>query len=580
MLPPIIGGRHVNLIDSVIGYFAPERAIRRIQARATIQQVNKFLGGGKGAYAAANLTRLNALLGSSQKENDIPANRIELLRAQSWDLYRDNPSVRKIIRSLEAKVIGKGMHPESLAAHVDGTPNVEFRDRSMKLWEDLQSGFDAKGLPGKGGLTMGCQQRLALRSVFLSGDTLYRIKPINEAEQHRRNLPIANVLQLVDTCRLADESEVPATEVPSGNRIFRGIELNANDERVAYWIRNTSVVDSVSAVATATRIPADKIGHLFFEEDIDELRGVPQLSSVILRARRTEDLEYNVLTASAMASCMVAAYSKPTGSTKFGLNQASEGSSSSADGTDLTDSDGNTISKIQPGMIVNKGKDGSFELMTPNQPNMNPEAFVQHLQRGTASAVPGTKASTVTGDYRNSSFSSERSADNDCWPEIAILQEWFASHYCQPVWETILRTAIMEGYFDGIVSAEEFQSDPKRFCCATWQGPVALSINPKDDVRAATERIHSGMSSLQMECAKVNVNWRDVLNDVAELYKVAAAKGIPPEVINNIMGVDSQDQLAAQSAADEQAAAKQVADGKQPRSLHEAELMERLTNAA
>jgi capsid protein len=152
--------------------------------------------------------------------------------------------------------------------------------------------------------------------------------------------------------------------------------------------------------------------------------------------------------------------------------------------------------------------------------------------------LPGTKSSTVTGDYRNSSFSSERSADNDAWPEINIVQEWFASSYCQPIWETILRTAIMEGYFDGIVSAYEFQSAPGRFSAANWQGPVALSINPKDDAASAAARVKGGISSVQMECAKVNVNWRDVLNDHAELYAVAKEKGIPDVVVANMLGIE------------------------------------------
>jgi lambda family phage portal protein len=549
----------MSVIDSIVGFFSPSAQLRRMEARATIQQVNKLLGTAKGPYAAANINRLNSLRQVIQKENEVSGSRLDSLRAQSWDLYRDNPACRKIVRSLEAKVIGKGMHPESLAMNFDGTPNVEFRQRSMQLWEELQSGFDARGLPGKGGLTMGCQQRLALRTVVLSGDTLYRLKPISKAEQEKRNLPVALVLQLIDSCRLADESEIPARELSSGHTLFRGIEFNAKEERVAYWIKNTSQLDSAMTPATAVRVPVEKMGHLFVEEDIDQARGVPWFSSAILRARRTDDLEYNVLTASAMASCMVAAYSKPTGATKLGLNSNGEYNSTSADGTDLTDSDGNSISKIQPGMVVNKGKDGSFELLSPNQPNMNPEAFVQHLQRGTAAALPGIKASTVTGDYRNSSFSSERSADNDCWPELSIVQDWFASSYCQPVWETVLRTAIMEGYFDGIVSAEEFQAAPGRFCAANWQGPVALSINPKDDAAAASARISGGLSSLQMECAKINTNWRDVLNDVAELYSVAAEKGIPPEVINNIMGVDAQDQIAASMAADPAQEAASVA---------------------
>jgi len=541
----------MNTLDRIIGWLSPSRALERIEARASLQAVNKLLGTGKGAYSAANQTRLNWMKNPVIKENEIPSNRLEFLRAQSWDLYRDNPSCRKIVRSLEAKVIGKGMSPESLAANIDGTPHVEFRARAKQLWDSLQSGFDSRGMPGKGGLTMSGQQKLALRSCILSGDTLYRIKAISLREQLKRDIPISNTLQLVDSCRLADASEVPGHTLANGNIIFRGIELNANLERVAYWLKSLGISQSSLSPTTVTRVTTESVGHLYLEEDIDQLRGVPWFAAAILRARRTEDLEYNVLTASAMAACVVATYSKPTGSTRLGLNQGLEASSTSADGTDLTDADGNAITKIQPGMVVNKGKDGSFDLQSPNQPNMNPEAFVQHLQRGTATALPGIKASTITGDYRNSSFSSERSADNDTWPELHDVQEWFASSYCQPIWETILRAAMLEGYFDGIVSSEEFQASPGRFSSARWQGPVALSINPKDDAAAASARISGGLSSLQMECAKVNVNWRNVLNDAAELYAVAKEKGIPPEVINNIMGVDTADQIAvAQATSD------------------------------
>lgn len=538
----------MNVLDRVIGWFSPAAGARRLQERANLQNIAKYAGTTKGPYSAATLNRLNALRQVVQKENEVPAARIQSLRAQSWELYRDNPSCRKVVRSLEAKVIGKGLHPESLANNEDGSPHVAFRDRAMQLWEGLQSGFDAKGLPGKGGLTMGCQQRLALRSVILSGDTLYRLKPIKADEQSRRSLPVALTLQLVDSCRLADELDVPTSGLPKNHTVLRGIEYRPDGSRAAYWLKDVSPLDPAQQPGKAIRIPAESMGHLFVEEDIDQGRGVPWLSAVILRVRRTDDLEYNVLTASAMASCIVAAYSKPTGATKFGLNQSPEYNGASADGSDLTDTNGNTVDKIQPGMVVNKGKDGSFELLSPSQPNMNPEAFVQHLQRGSASALPGTKSSTITGDYRNSSFSSERSADNDTWPEIQIVQEWFAAHFCQPIWETVLRTAVMEGYFDGIVSIEEFQADPKRFCASNWQGPVALSINPTDDAKAASARISGGLSSLQMECAKTNVNWRDVLNDVAELYAVAKEKGIPDAVINNMLGVDSQDQLAAAMA--------------------------------
>ena len=199
----------MNALDRIISWVSPLTALARIEARASLSQVNALLGTAKGAYSAANINRLNWIRPVVSKENDVPSSRLDVLRSRSWDLYRDNPSCRKIVRSLEAKVIGKGgMHPESQAKHVDGTPHVEFRARAKELWMALQTGFDSRGLPGRGGLTMAGQQKLALRSCILSGDTLYRMKPITQADQRRRELPIAMTLQLVDSCRLASDSEI------------------------------------------------------------------------------------------------------------------------------------------------------------------------------------------------------------------------------------------------------------------------------------------------------------------------------------------------------------------------------------
>lgn len=552
----------MNALDRLISYIAPGAALRRMAARASLQQIAQLTGTPKGPYAAANVTRLNALAQPVTKENQVSGSRVDSLRSQSWDLYRDNPSARKIVRTIVAKVVGKrGMMPESLAMNSDGTPNVEFREKAQELWQRIQSGFDSRGLPGRGGVTFAQLQKLALRATILSGDTFYRLVPIDQAKQRRHDLPIPITLQMIDACRLADESEIVRPEIPEGHTVYRGIELNADGERVAYHVRIQPAWASANQPGNVRRFTVDQIGHLYSEEDIDQLRGIPWFAAALVKTRNTEDLDYNVLKATAMAACIVGTYSKPTGAARVGLAAGINPVASSIDGSDLTDGDGNTVTKIQPGMMLNVGKDGKFELLSPSQPNMNPEGFVQHLQRQTANAFPGVKSSTVTGDYRNSSFSSERSADNDAWPELHDVQEWFASSFCQPIYEAVIRAGILSNFFDGIVSAAEFQSDPGRFSVANWQGPVALSINPKDDAEAAAARIHAGLSSLQMESAKINVNWRDVLNDTAELYAIAEAKGIPPEVINNILGVDTADQIAVAQANADAAAA----DTQQPR---------------
>ena len=106
----------MNLLDRAIGYVAPNWGAKRLAARATMQQIDAFTGGPDGPYAAANMKQArgrnrHAII----KEHQVSSERINRLRADSWDLFRDNPYARKIVRSLESKVVGSGMMPECQA---------------------------------------------------------------------------------------------------------------------------------------------------------------------------------------------------------------------------------------------------------------------------------------------------------------------------------------------------------------------------------------------------------------------------------------------------------------------------------
>jgi lambda family phage portal protein len=537
----------VNLLDSMIGFFSPGWAVSRMQARATMDQINAVTGG-KAGYNAGKVNRFNKhRLTAEVKEHALPVAQFDRLVADSWDMYRNNPWARKIVNSIVSKVVGKGMNPKPSVTNADGSPNVQFNDRAKRLWAHVQSGFDFRGTPGAGGQTFAGQQRLALRATILTGNLMYRLVPLDAAEQMQRGLPVARTLQLLDSSRLAESSDVPSNQIGDGNQFYRGLELDAAGRRVAYWFNAVRAGESNPAYNTAKRRPASEIGHLYIDDDVDQYLGTPWCASVLTDIRDTNDLKFNVLKSTSMAACVIGSYRKATGANRVGLNTTSE-NASTADGTDLTDSDGNAITRLQPAMMLNLGRDGEFNLHSPSQPNMNPEAFVQHMLRGVAAGLPGVKSSTVTGDYRNSSFSSERAADNDCWPEIEALQEWFASAFCQPIYREIIKAAILSGYFNGVVTADEFASDPARFTECHWQGPVLRSINPVQDETAASERVRAGRSSLQMECSKVAVDWRQVIADTDELYQTAEKAGIPPEVVNNYLGVDANDVIAQTNA--------------------------------
>lgn len=526
-------------LDRLISVFSPRWGLDRIAARATLEQISQ-LAGGQGGYAAGKLNRLTKYrLGTKLKEHAIPADEIANLRSSAWDLWRNNPYARKIVRSILSQVIGRGLRPASSATRADGAPHVEFRARADRLWQELQRGFDFRGLPGRGGLSMTGLQRLALASVVVSGEVLAQPRPLSDAERDKRDLPIPLSALLIDADRLnPDLTRYPAA---GENQVYRGIELDAEGRRVAYHLSRYPIGDAQPSAVETTRIPAAKILHVYVEDDVDQYRGVSWFAPSLLQMRDTGDYQYNELKASAMAACIVLGYTKPTGRSKFGLHQSAD--------QETEDENGNAVSAIQPGMLIDIGKDGRLQGFNPARPGANAEAFIQHMLRGTAAAFPGVKASTVTGDYRNSSFSSERSADNDCWPELEHVQDWFAGSFCQPLWEEILDAAVVAGYFEGVVGVEEFAARRKNFTAAAWQGPVARSINPVDDATSAGLRIARGLSSPQIEAAAVGKNWQNILRDIAEFYDFAESLGLPPEVVNNVLSVDAQDEIAGGSTA-------------------------------
>lgn len=522
-------------IDKLIGVFSPTWAAKRILARATMAQINSFTGG-KSGYEAGRLNRLTAgRNGGPQNENGIASDQLDRLRWSSWNLYRNNPHARKIVRTIQAKVIGRGIVPRSGATNDDGTPHTEFRTRAQQLWSEMGTRIDFSGLPGRGGQSMAGLQKLALKSVILTGETLFKMRTPYPEDVKVRGLPVQKLLQLIDASRLTDQSGIP---VADGNVMYRGIELDSTLRRAFYHIADNPPSEFESRSTTnARRIPASDMGHLFIAEDVDQLRGVPWFAPCLLQARDTGDYQYNEMKASAIASCVVLGYRKASGAKHFGLANPDAAQPAG----DLVDGDGNPITAMQPGMMINLGRDGELVGFNPARPATSAEAWINHMVRTMAVGMSGVKASTLTGDYRNASFSSERSADNDVWPELEDLQDWFSDSFCQPIYEAIITAGVKSGYFDGVVTAGQFVARKNEFLAAEWQGPVARSINPVDDANAASLRIKAGISSPQLECAQLGRNWQEITKQVAEFYAFCKTQKLPEEVANNVMSVDKSD---------------------------------------
>lgn len=495
--------------------------------RATMQQIAAFTNA-LGGYNAGKVNRLTKNFARTHiPEFKIDAGTVEQLRAESWSLYRNNPYARKIVRTLETKVVGRGMHPVSLAKTIDGEPFTAFREKAREVWWSLQNCADVRGKPGRGGLDMVELQKLALRQVILSGETLARPKTLTTKQQQKLGAPIRLAMHMISAGRLSAVDKAPG--FADENDWYRGIELNRDGERVAYHLTTQRLDEFDPGDMSVFRVPAEEIIHLYACEDIDQLRGTPWFAPAIFQARDGGDLQYNALKSSAIAACFVVGYSLSAGKSRLGL--APETSTD-----DLTDSDGNAITKVQPGMMINVGKEGKVEGISPAQPTTNIVDFIRHILGSVGSALPGVKASTVTQDYKGASFSSERAADNDTWPEMESVQDWFGRSFVQQWYEAAIDMAVTMGLFAGVVTQEEYAERRAELLDTQWRGPIPRSINPTDDEKASQMRMANGKSSPQMECAAAGIDHADVIRDVSEWVKQCEAAGLPEWYIQTSLG--------------------------------------------
>lgn len=430
-------------------------------------------------------------------------------RERAWDLFENNVYAKKLVRSCIAQIVGCGFKAESQATKPSREPDIVFRRQAKELWKfwTQDTEFD----------TNLC---LILQELILSGEVLIHVRAM------KGNIVDVDI-DIISCERLIEDTFVSSIKgLNEGHYVYKGIEFDANNKRVAYHISKHHPQDPRLILKTdeAQRIPANQIIHLYKRERPEQIRGYTWFAPVVMQLRDIKDYQENELIAATVGACVVAGITTASGSSGLNGLQTPTGARS-------VDEDNNPITRMQPGMWVDLRPGEKIEGFNPQRPNSMAEAFITHMLRGMAAGLPGVKSSTITMDYRQSSFSSEKSADNDCWREIEQVQEWVISKVCQPIYDRVIEAGVIAGEFDVMdfraFSMAGFSANRRRYLQCSWSGPVAKSINPRDDEEASKLAIAIGTSSLPVEAAARGLNWEEMLEDAARVAAKRQELGIP-----------------------------------------------------
>jgi lambda family phage portal protein len=491
------------------------RLQRQSRERAPRSRNQGFLAGYSDGLAASKKDRLtDDWQPTSLSPTSIHRMDHNLLLRRARDLVENNPYAKSGVEAYVANVVGCGITPKPL---LDSPVQ-------RKQWIEAWNWWGGEYVPQAdytGQQHIYELMALWLEEVIVAGGCLTYFRPL-DPDQYR-DQPIKLAIELIPEERFADEKDdyiAWLAKKKTANPIVRGVERDPRSGvALGYWIRPAHPSEAGMAMEPV-RLDARDCRYAYFKRRIGQVRGFSLLKAVVMWLWKLGYYVDNELMASAIKSCFAVLINTDAADGDFeGLEDDSEGSF-------ITDTNGNPLEKIEPGIIGRfKGKDGKVSGIGPNTPTNDQEAWIVMIQRSIGIGM-GLSYEELVRDYSRANFGSLRAGANSDRKRFRPMQHFVVNHFGRPIWMRFVHAATQAG-LDGFPRPSQLTANYHDFLRCAWRLPGWASVNPWDDARAAVMEIDNGLSTREDYIAsKGERDWEDVDEQAEREAESERARGL------------------------------------------------------
>lgn len=448
-----------NIVDRVVGYFAPGRALSMLRDR-TMLSLHTGQGGFQGGRKDRRQTQ-NWLPGGGSADADLLP-QLNDIRARARDLGRNVPIATGAIATNITHVIGDGLQLNAQCnRHILGIAEeaaAEFNriaEREFALWcrtADLTRVQHFSDM-----------QALLFRGVLESGDIFVVRRYRSEVGE-----PYSLRLQVIEADRVSNPRHGGDTDT-----LVAGIEHSADGGPVAVHISAHHPGDIRRRMGEWRRVPIRYndgrriVLHLHDRLRPGQTRGIPYFAPVV-EALKSLGSYVEAEVQAAVISAMFTVF----------VTNASDGEQGPLPTT--SSGDKNEI-ELSPGAVIDLATGEDVKFANPNRPNPQFDAFVTSFLRqiGVALELPFE----LLIKHFTASYSASRAALEMAWHTFRRRRNWLARELLSPVYGWWMEEAVLRGR----ISAPGFFDDPlirDAWLGATWTGPVRITLDPKKDAEA------------------------------------------------------------------------------------------------
>lgn len=387
------------------------------------------------------------------------------LRSRARHAVRNNAYATSAIESYTSNLVGNGI-------------KAKWNDPELqRLWEKWVNDCDNDGDENFHGI-----QALVARGQFESGEAIVRML----TSQNASGIPLQ--LQVIESDHL-DEAH---NEQTANGFTRMGITFGANGKKRHYnlW-RNHPEDHLLSAGNTRIPVRSPDIIHIFRKLRAGQIRGIPELSPILIRLYELDEMQDATLVRQKTAALFGWIVRKRDAGENWQPG-APQGTVDAAGNAIATDNDFATpLTKIVPGGIHYLEDD---EDITFSQPADIAGIYTEYLKtelRAIAAGM-GITYEQLTGDLTGVNYSSIRAGLIEFRRRIEFLQLTLIVYkFCQPIADKWLRLAILYGKAPATLNLENYRDS-----LPEWRPPRWEWVDPLKDVQADLLEVRAGFATL------------------------------------------------------------------------------------
>ena len=423
------------------------------------------------------------LLGVGGPNADI-SGKLPVLRKRARHAVRNNPYATTAKETYVANLVGNGM--------VAKWPSKELQ----ALWDRWILQCDADGHDNIYGLQM-----LAAGAQFESGEVLTRQRLRRASD----GLKVPLQLQMLE----GDHLDEGYSEQRASNPVIQGVEFNDFGQRSAYHLWRDHPGEGSQSVGgnVRRRVAADEIIHLYRRLRPGQVRGIPELTPILVRLYEIDEMQDATLVKQKTAQLFGWIVKKIN---HVDGNGTGSGENNTITGAPETSDSGEQLERIRAGGIHYLDDDEEVDFSNPSGVDGNYSPWLKTELRASAKAA-GLTYEQLTGDLEGLNYSSIRAGLLEFRRRIEQLQLHLLIHrWCRPVAQWFLDVAVLSG----AISLPGYWEDPGAFL-PSWKPPKWDWVDPLKDVMADLLEVRAGFNTRANKHAERQLDSDDVHEQLA-----------------------------------------------------------------